>query len=322
MKARGKIGSIAGHYSLNVYKEDGCEVTEKRVGPTDNIVTDFGIQELVFKVTGDGWSFVTADAAGVVGKGSTERSASSTQLSDPFKRTSDQYNSDVSYEDNGDDTMTAQVTWKCSFEIGDFDGDTLSEIGIAKYTSDNDDLYAGQLIKDENGDETTITILDDEQLVVEYTIELTVPMAQQSIDSGTVSVDGSDVGYTIYMNPWFVSQGGGSSVRIEDADQLMRIFGSDYSELTYINGTTASINKNENQWEWHFAHVFSPSDFTSDDIKWLVFASLELEDPYTDPYKSDNEESLFILKFDTPLSKTDTDAMEVDMSITLEVVRD
>lgn len=189
-----------GYYSLHVYKEDGTEVVEKRITDSQNVVTYEGAYKLFF----DDKLFSSMYAN--IGTGTTELTRSASGLSNRFSAPSSSSGASRSGNevDNGNGTSTLTLVRGMSFSLGDTTG-TFSEVGIST-SSNGNNFIAGQLIKDEFGNPTTITVLADEQLSVTYTLELSVPNGEQggkNIGTGTVPTPEGAVGYTLYAQPFF-----------------------------------------------------------------------------------------------------------------------
>lgn len=195
------IGSIKGYYGIQVYDENGDIVPEKTIEKTNNIITNQGLDRCVnFNTV----PFYVASLVFRVGTGTNEIVATDTSLgADITPRTVSQSartGSGSSYEisNNGDGTSTYLFNRTGAFQIGDFNGDILSEVGVA-YSTGANDLVAGQLIKDGGGSPTTITVQSTEQLVINYSFEVTLPSDSMTAGSGTIDVDGTPVGYTVYV---------------------------------------------------------------------------------------------------------------------------
>lgn len=190
-----------GFFALSVLNKDGQPVPEKTITKSNNVVTYDGAFDMFF---GTG---MFAVMYAVIGTGTTEITRDAHELTSRFPATSGggSVSRDGNEIDNGDGTSTLTLTRTMSFNMGDTVG-TFSEVGISR-SSNGSNLIAGQLIKDEFGNPTTITVLADEQLVVSYTLEITVPNGATAeaplVASGIVTTPEGDVGYEIFTQPFF-----------------------------------------------------------------------------------------------------------------------
>ena len=316
MKGQQQLG-IKGGYSLRVFKSDGREVSEKHVPQVNNVVTDMGMQDMIFSTNG---AFRSATA--VVGTGTMAITETSTVLGSLLKTSPGNFSpvddgdsSAFTHTNNGDGTVTTQAVYTIGFNIGDFNGDSISEVGLASQNSST--LFAGQLIKDGNGNPTTITILSDEQLVVEYFIELTSWFTRQEVASGSITVNGVTSTYHLYVNPFLrdntlsnssdrtifskVDQG---AYFIEDSTRT-RLFQVDqpFAEFFTFDPISGGFQVN-------FSKTFSPSSFSSTDIKAVVLGNDSGNS--TNPFV---QRIGYVLEFDTPIEKTSSQAFTVDFSI-------
>lgn len=100
------------------------------------------------------------------------------------------------------------ITRVYEFAAGTIDGAALAEIGLFYGTSGA--MFCRALIKDGEGDPTTITLLEDEILQVQYTIRIYPPTGDVT---GTVTIDSVSYDYTLRvanresLNVWAVSSG-------------------------------------------------------------------------------------------------------------------
>lgn len=198
-------GSIKGYYGIAVKDIDGNIVPEKTIERSDNIVTNYGLGQCLGRTDS---GIFAADTVVRVGTGTTEITATDTSLGTDITprivNTGSKSGNPSTYliSDNGDGTSTYLFSHVGSFNVGDFDGDVLSEVGL-HYTSAANTLVAGQLIKDSGGTPTTITVLSTEQLTVTYSFEVTVPNQKFQVGTGTVDVDGTNYNYTLYCPKFF-----------------------------------------------------------------------------------------------------------------------
>lgn len=191
MKAKQALKS-KGSFSLKV-KNDKGEV--RQLGTTDNVVTYEGAYVSLL----GGYMFSSLRAR--LGTGLSEIQRDSTDLGSPDSNTTSSASAGRSGNeiDNDDGTSTISLQREMYFGLGEMVG-TFSEVGL--YYSDT--LVAGQLIKDELGDPTTITLLANEQLYITYTLEWTVPNAPELVGTGTVQdAESNSYAYEIWAQPYF-----------------------------------------------------------------------------------------------------------------------
>lgn len=189
-----------GSYSLRVVNKLGEDVVEKAVKKTSNVVTYQGAYLSLF----DSKLFSNLYAA--IGTGSSEITRASTALgAEASGRSGGVLVTRTGKEqDNLDGTSTLTLKRVFSFPLGSKVG-TFSEVGIFDAGSGGN-LIAGQLIKDELGNPTTVTLLADEQLIVEYTLEWTIPNTSSIVGTGTVTDASSNTyNYELYAQPYFVN---------------------------------------------------------------------------------------------------------------------
>ena len=325
MKGQQQLG-VKGGYSLRVFKDDGREVKDKYIPFVQNIVTDLGLEEEILSNTQFNEKSEVA-----VGTGTSAITQASTSLISELKRTSglemqpsQENNGFVSFTDNGDGTITIRGVRNGSFNIGDFNGDSISEVGIIKsFTSG---LLAGQLIKDQNGNPTTITILSDEQLVIEYVIEHTSWFTQQSLSTGSITANGVTSNYTFKINPWLRSDSFSDSfispitTKVDENSMLfydsvgdviapVSISGNSYLFSSISNGAKVTLD---------FSGTASPSSFSTTDLKYIAFGTTFDRADILDIFESSIG---FILEFDTPLEKTSSQAITIDFSVDITAIQ-
>jgi len=326
-----KLGS-EGYFGLAVYKADGTEVTEKRVSNTENVVTYTGAYSLFF---GGGNADLLSPMYSQVGTGTTELTRASTGITNLLATTSTSSSvsrsggNEVSNED-GTATLTAVRT--NNFSLGAVVG-TISEVGLITKSGNN--FIAGQLIKDEFGSPTTLTLLADEQLVVTYTLVLTYPNGSGSfsqaapvVGSGTVTTPSGTSDYTMYAQPFFNEYLGTEvATRTAGADSEYLFlsstgepsygFGSYFSPSVTHDGTTGvSMNFS--------SKTVAPTDYISSDISFISAGVASTTSYYTrvEPttklsVSRDNSSSsaLIVVEFVPALVKTSSDSMTVHMTM-------
>lgn len=205
-----KLGS-RGYFSLAKYDAEGNPRTEGcPKNATDNVVTYEGasyslvadnnvsrIFERLYGAIGTGVSEIvrTDTSLGNQSSGRTARSGAPSRAGNEV--------------DNLDGTSTVTCTRTMPFSLGEKVG-TFSEVGM--YTSSSGGTFiAGQLIKDEFGDPTTVTVLADEQLVITYTIEWVVPNTSKLVGTGTVTdANSNNYNYEVWAQPYFCEYTGTS----------------------------------------------------------------------------------------------------------------
>ena len=200
--------SAKGRFGLSVLDKNGKVKKEKSLGNTSNVVTYGGAYEALINGNNSLFGIYTA----YMGTGTAEITREATSLGARSFGDSNQSSRSRSGTevDNLDGTSTFSLTRTMTFPLGSKVG-TFSEVGV--YTPFSGEVFiAGQLIKDEFGNPTTITILADEQLVVTYILEWTVPNVAQLIGTGSVTDADSNVyNYEVYSQPYFTEYSVGSS---------------------------------------------------------------------------------------------------------------
>ena len=261
-----------GYYSLSKVdsagnpRPEGCP---KNI--TDNVITYEGAYYSLIQVG------IFGGLRCAMGTGATERTRSSTSLDIPVSGRTPPADAGRggNEADNADGTSTLTLTRKLSFTLGSKVG-TFSEVGL--YTGSSAGTFiAGQLIKDEFGNPTTVTVLSDEQLVVTYTLEWTVPNGEGTtpiIGTGSVTTPEGSSTYNIYSMPYFAEYDIGSSIEVPRMG----------STACFAQNTAGTVGKDfprESSWtEYHDgagtatieSSLFSvpPSGFTSSDIRFIA----------------------------------------------------
>lgn len=180
-----KLGA-KGYYT--VYRKDAEGSIRWKSAKVGNIITNNGINNIYFPTT---FNRLVTPFAMRVGTGTNEILENSTGLGSPIFSAVGNAAVSSNIVDNLDGTSTLTSVRRASWPLGTTAG-TISEVGIVAGTSSGQDnsLYAGQLIKDEFGDPTTVTILSDEQLVVEYTLEFTYPNTSTVFAVESINIKG------------------------------------------------------------------------------------------------------------------------------------
>lgn len=318
-----------GYYSLNVYKADGTEVVEKRIEDSGNVVTYEGAYQLFF---GNNVMFSTMYAN--IGTGTSELTRTSVGLGNRFSAISS--GADVGRAgnevDNGDGTSTLTLTRTMSFSLGATTG-TFSEVGIST-SSNGSGFIAGQLIKDEFGNPTTITVLSDEQLKVTYTLELTVPNAEQGaklIGTGSVTTPEGPVNYSVYAQPYFADYPiGKASTATRNTTRGMIYVRSapTGNSQSYDVGTDSYSHNGSGVVTWTSAGgTVPPSGFSNTSIKYHLagFAGSTGDswtgvDPVTRLVASDGTPSIPVLvEYDTPINKDSTRSYKCQIEVVYNI---
>lgn len=153
---RNKVG-LEGHYRLRVEGPEGQ--SREDTGWFKNVITDEGLNAYA---TETWWLAVC-----VVGAGNSTPSASDTSL-DSFIANSGRGSNTETESQSDTPPYYAYIRRKYTFPAGAAAGN-VSEVGISwNGSSTGGDLTSRALILDENEQETTITVLSDEILIVEY----------------------------------------------------------------------------------------------------------------------------------------------------------
>jgi hypothetical protein len=237
-----KINSIdmgsKGYYKLTVLDAAGNIKPEKSTGIIDNVVTYGGAYDSLINIFGGIFASYTCQ----VGTGTVERTRSSTGLGNVVAGTSNLVSASRAGNevDNLDGTSTLTLSRTFSFTLGSKVG-TFSEVGVF----DGAVFIAGQLIKDEVNAPTTVTILADEQLVVTYTIEWTVPNVSVLMGTGTVTdALGGTYDYEVYAQPYFAEfaniGGADQEIRWSNANSI-----ADEIGFYAADGTTSLYDSND-----------------------------------------------------------------------------
>lgn len=91
--------------------------------------------------------------------------------------------------------LSKRYTWV----MGAFNNVTIAKVGLI-YNNAADSLIAGQLIKDGFDQPVTITILEDEQLDITYTLYVPIYANIPSAYSGTMTLNAIEYDYTVDLN--------------------------------------------------------------------------------------------------------------------------
>ena len=157
--------TVAGRFKLNVRKQKGDTLVRKL--SFDNLITDAGLEMMNTNPGRD---------AGVMrcchlGASSQQPSFSDTTLVSWLR--SVEYRGSVDHEPFAAPGGAAGTRSTANYRFNPLNsgsGMTISEIGVSFRSPSTTPMFSRTLIKDEQGDTTTITILPDEYLDVEYTL--------------------------------------------------------------------------------------------------------------------------------------------------------
>lgn len=326
-----------GSYSLKVLDKSGQEVSSKEIPHSCNVVTYEGAYSQLVS------SGMFGNLYAVVGTGTVERDRNSISLGQESSgRSGGGSAGRVGNEiDNGDGTSILTLVRTMAFSLGEKVG-TFSEVGIYNHRTTGT-FVAGQLIKDEFGDPTTITLLADEQLIVTYTLEWTVPNKAKLVGTGNVqAATGNSYAYEVWAQPYFTKD----AINANDTE---RRYGSAKQDLVLMN-LDGSFNKGVGNVQdtplWGSgSHDGSggvtltstlveaaPSDYTFADAVWVAvgvgYASnfVYVKTPETNPvvvYNPSNTSAgcpcPAVVKFSGPITKTSDDSFKIQVELGLTV---
>jgi len=327
-----KLGSV-GYYSLHVSDAFGSEVVSKRVDRTENVVTYSGAFSIFFEQSMFGDAYIS------VGTGTSEitRSQNSlgTQINTMRTYTTEPDRSDANEVDNGNGTSTLTLLRSTSFPVGDVVG-TISEVGLNK-NSNSISLIAGQLIKDEFGAPTTVTVLSDEQLTVTYTLELTVPNGvvdvSPIIGSGTLTSPRGDHTYNIYAQPFFMD------FNTNSISSYSR-YRASYPRFLYADSTGINAGTFSSRGTSSFSGqgtgtitltldeiTASPSSFASADIKYIMAfeawgsgsSSWQIDTTKKLNASSEDSGNIVLVEVTPPLEKTSQESLTMGMTFEFSI---
>jgi|SRR5690554_13490 len=315
-----------GRFSLSVMDKFGNELKEKRIEDCSNVVTYEGAYKIFF----GGGTF--SDYHAVIGTGVSEITRTSQGLGNQVHKSSQTATASRAGNeiDNGDGTSTLTLTRTISFPLSGTIG-TFSEVGVVHF---DNTFIAGQLIKDEFGDPTTITIQDEEQLNVTYTLELIVPNGEvipaPIIGTGTVSTPEGSSTYNIYEMSYFRNYTIGSSNNSTTGPGYANLLDSTGQNNLLNNAVSAgrSISRTlgEVTCTYHSINL-SPSALDSDDIAYAVWGNFVNNngtfykiDPTTKRQDiDDGSYASLIVEFSPPLVKDFNRKLVVGVEVTYNI---
>lgn len=322
-----------GSYSIRVYKKDGTPVPEKTLENIGNTVTYAGAYDALFN------SGIFASLTIAVGTGTTERTRSDTSLGNETHTGGSADAPVTGIATNGDGTATHTFTRSLSFALGAVVG-TFSEVGLKRGST----LIAGQLIKDEFGNPTTVTVLADEQLKVEYTLAFTFPdnslPVAPIVGTGQVTTPTGTSDYTIYSQPWFaayVPTGNPAIdrwIRAADAGNVYVLYASSGSRLL-MKAAENALSKSfvGDTVTYDFGElVLPPTALDSADIAYISIGGAATTSNATTSFSTTTKRVtsaiggfgnlnsiLGITEFSPPLTKTSSDTMKVRFTLEYKV---
>jgi len=329
--------SSKGRYGLSVLDKNGKIKKEKSIDNTCNVVTYAGAYEALIADGLFGYYFAA------IGTGTTELVRASTALNSESSGRSSFANAGRSGNevDNGDGTVTVTLSRVLPFNLGAKVG-TFSEVGLFNSSSAGI-LIAGQLIKDEFGAPTTITILADEQLVVTYILEWTVPNYSSLIGTGTVTDSASNTyDYEVYSQPYFflfasnsasvssryTKSSFGDEIGFYDADGSTSLYNSGDLGTGFLQPGGVTHNGSGTVTFQTGAEVFSPAEGAWTGLTYLSFYGRDSTQA-SQTGVSDTVNNLspsntlaaytLLLKFLNPISKTDSQSFEIQASFTVTI---
>jgi len=322
-----------GYYSLSKRDAEGNPRTEGcPQNVIGNIITYTGAEHSLLVDSLD------ASLYAAVGTSVVERTRDSTSLgSEVSGRTGGESASRAGNEvDNLDGTSTVTLTRELFFTLGSKVG-TFSEVGL--YSSSAGGVFiAGQLIKDEFDNPTTVTVLVDEQLVITYTLEWTVPNNSLEVGSGSVTdADSNSYDYEIWAQPYFADYNGTSGT-----SRYFNTSSSNGISARTATGTTPRTPNLRQGTPWSVSlgtggtvtanfssETYGPSYFSLEDI---VFLGIGIDGYYSSSSQGDisdtatalaassiQNKAACVIKFLTPFSKTSDNSFSIDVEMVVEV---
>jgi hypothetical protein len=334
-----KINSVnfgsKGYFTVSVLNAAGEVQANKIVGPTANVVT----------YAGAFWALIDQGLFGSyqcrVGTGTVERTRSSTALGVDFGALSGGSGGTVrsgNEVDNLDGTSTLTLTRTMEFGLGTTAG-TFSELAVFSGAQ----MIAGQLIKDAGGSPTTVTVLADEQLVVSYVIEWTVPNTSVLVGTGTVTdAATNNYNYEVWAQPYFNEY---ANIGNSNTDYRYNDGATTIDEIGFkaADGVTELADSGDigNGFGGRYSHngsgvvtvtsapyVFSPASLTFTNLVFMTFFCFNsntanqstVTNTATALAVSNSFNGItYVVKFLTPVTKTSSDSFAVDITATINI---
>ncbi|WNO60447.1 hypothetical protein [Rheinheimera sp. MMS21-TC3] len=244
----------------------------------------------------------------IVGTGTTPPQPTDTGLENQLASTGTviDHTHSYSYDEQTDALIFTTVSTR-SFSLGGVVGN-ISEVGVEFYGLtpwDSRSLQSRALIKDSQGDPTTISLGEDDQLVVVYTL---TRVCNRSF-TGTVNdigYEGKLVGYTSAGNN--IGQGTLNAIspttnsRVTDQDWAFPAFnGNTFPNTTSVSLSTVSVqNSNTKHSRVRLRLPLAVGNYV-EGLKGAYFGNLNLQ-----------------LKFDQPIMKTNQDILDIEFFTSFE----
>lgn len=267
--------TVAGKFNLNIRKQKGDTLVRKLT--FDNLITDAGLDMMNRNTSFNG---VLANCH--IGASSQQPSYSDTTLVSWLRWAEADRN--IVHEPFAAPGGAAgtRSTAKYRFNpLNSGSGITISEIGVSPYREASATMYSRTLIKDEHGDPSTITILPDEYLDVEYTITFT----SANIETfSTLNIRGE---------------------AIEVSIKRMR-FSPGVYEVNALNGFGGNANESlDTTYYWNKSPVFEhfPLNYTGPDSSWFSATGIAR---WVGAYVPGSYERFFNIVFSPTLGNSDT----------------
>jgi len=324
--------SAKGRYSLSVLDENGKIKKEKSINNNTNVVTYAGAYNSLTVNGSDIFDFHYA----AIGTGTSEivRAASSLGSESSGRSDGQGASRQGNETDNGDGTSTVTLSREFTFPIGSKVG-TFSEVGV--YTANAGGIFvAGQLIKDEFGSPTTVTLVSGEQLLVTYILEWTVPNTSQLIGSGTITDnDSNNYDYEVYAQPYFGYYTVNSS---QKSSRYIPSFNLDEFAFRAADGTTSLTGAFDSNCYWTYSHngtgtvtatmnsnTIAPADYTFTDAVYVGIGASDADTEFADiidlakvlAAETSSTLPTVFLKFLNPISKTSSQSFQLGASFTI-----
>lgn len=293
-----KLG-LSGEYRMRVYKsKSGMLVRD--TGWFDNLILDSGLDHIGLNFSSSAPRHTRYIA---VGTDSTVPATTDTQLGSEVARVDSGTSVTSTTIDSVDRFVTIQRT--ASFLNGAAEGN-LAEVGASRFSSAaGGTLFSRSQIKDSNGDPTTVTVLADEDLVVDYRYRVKQPTGgfSGSVPSTTINYTGDIYGAdsTAFWGA------GGAEAWIEtgnvtgfDTDTVLRSITDTAAPSANQDADSKSFGTYSTGTFQITVELFFDTGSANQDNTWLLLMH--------------NMFSFQIL-FDTATTKTDTDTLRVGYTV-------
>jgi len=140
-----------------------------------------------------------------------------------------------------------RITWTTA--IGAIPTNNLSEIGVGSSTTNNNNLFSRELIRDAQGVPTVFPISSDEQLTVTYELRLYPPLGDTpaTITVGATSYDTITRAFNIAGNAWgFNSPSGSTANFAASSGTTFGLYTGDMVENTTASNPTGNLGSASN----------------------------------------------------------------------------